>query len=225
MFKSTFFIVMVVAIMLVVVAILVPGQKNDDLHYFPWNITPTDDGSITVFGLTLGQSTLRDIENRLQEEAVVSMFREKDDGSLKVEAYFDRSSLAGFRAKMVVELSLTEQQLQDYFDRGLRIAKAGGDKHKVTMTEKDIAQVYKARIATLTYLPRANLNEELVSKRFGEPSEKITEKKGIVHWLYPDKGLDVVIHAEAKEVLQYIPPKDFKRVLAPLLALKKSAED
>ena len=69
----------------------------------------------------------------------------------------------------------------------------------------------------LTYLPKTDLEPKVVGKRFGEPAEKIAEPGGRVeHWLYPDKGLDIVMDKQAKEVLQYVAPKDFARLRAPL---------
>ena len=43
----------------------------------------------------------------------------------------------------------------------------------------------------------------------------VSEKR--VHLLYPDKGLDVVVDSEGKELLQYVAPKDFALLREPLL--------
>ena len=45
----------------------------------------------------------------------------------------------------------------------------------------------------------------------------MTEEPGVVHWLYPVKGLDVVVREEGKEVLQYVAPREFERLARPLV--------
>ncbi len=203
---------------------MIPGNKGEQSDYLPWNITPTPDGSITVFGLTLGKSTLRETENRVQEHAEVSLFKQ-NDGQKKLEAYFDTTAVAGFRAKMVVEIMISDEMIEQYFNRGIRIAKTGGDKHKVTLNAQDLAEVYNTPIASLTYLPRMNLTPELIEKRFGVPAQKIEEREGVVHWLYPEKGLDVLFSEEEKDVLQYLPPRDFQRLMKPLFEGKSIAPE
>lgn len=60
----------------------------------------------------------------------------------------------------------------------------------------------------MTFIPSINLDEEVIRTRFGEPDQR-TELEGVVHFLYPEKGLDVVIIEEGKEVIQYVVPRDF----------------
>ena len=72
-------------------------------------------------------------------------------------------------------------------------------------------------IASLTYLPTTQVEESVITKRFGEPAQRIREKKtNLIHWLYPQHGLDVVL--DAKPFFQYLPLKDFELLRAPLLA-------
>ena len=42
-----------------------------------------------------------------------------------------------------------------------------------TLAEADLQSLKQRTIASLTYIPRINLDGELISKRFGEPSEKL----------------------------------------------------
>jgi len=62
-------------------------------------------------------------------------------------------------------------------------------------------------------------------KRFGQPSQRIREKKsGAVHWLYPQNGLDITLGGGEKPLLQYVPPRDFDRLLNPLKASGEALE-
>jgi hypothetical protein len=61
------------------------------------------------------------------------------------------------------------------------------------------------------------LDEDLIERRFGSPSERRTEAEtGIVHWLYPQRGIDIARDPKGKVVIQYVDRADFANVLAPL---------
>ena len=70
----------------------------------------------------------------------------------------------------------------------------------------------------LIYIPAVQLDEEIIVKRFGKPIHKIklkTKETGW-HYLYPEKGLDLIYKEEGKEILQYVLPKKFNALLEPL---------
>jgi len=42
------------------------------------------------------------------------------------------------------------------------------------------------------------------------------EATGITHWLYPDRGLDIAVNPDGREVFQYVMPARFNELLEPL---------
>jgi len=73
-------------------------------------------------------------------------------------------------------------------------------------------------VQNLIYIPTVQLSDEVILKRFGKPTYKIklkTKETGW-HYLYPEKGLDLIYKEEGKEVLQYVSPKEFNLLLEPL---------
>ena len=60
------------------------------------------------------------------------------------------------------------------------------------------------------------LDEATLIERFGTPGERLPVSSERVHLLYADKGLDIVVDAQGKELLQYVPPRDFARLREPL---------
>lgn len=220
--RHTFLTVLGFSLLAVVVALLIPGQPREQAVDLPWQITPTDDGSIEVFGLTLGKTPLAVLERKLGEEAEVSLFV-SPEGEYRIEGYFDQVILSGLRAKMVVVSGLDAAGRERAFSQGLRIANLGGDRRKVTLHPDDLAAVRQAPVAIITYLPKSGLDEELITRRFGEPARRVKETETeVVHWLYPDKGLDLALDANGKAVLQYIAPREFERLSAPLEAAADS---
>lgn len=209
--------VMGVTIIALIAALWLPGgQPPEEYKNLPWQIEVTGDGHSKVFGITLGQSTLGEVEQQFQEPSEISLFA-TDDGERVVEAYFNTVILNGFKAKMVATLGFNDEQLQELYDQGERIATLAMGKRKITLSDTNLERARNTPVVALTYLPRINLDDATVVKRFGEPARKVAEADGkVVHWLYPDKGLDVVMYAEAKEVLQYVAPNDFDRLRNPL---------
>jgi hypothetical protein len=192
--------------------ILPSGREAEPEPRLPWAVQAHPDGSATVFGLTLGQSTLADAERVVGEEAEVTLFA-SPDGDLALEAYLEQVVLNGLRASMVLTLDLPADRLRQAYDRGTRTSRLGSGATKVTPSPRDRAAAQDAPVRHLTYLPAADLAPEVLEARFGAPAERIPAPDEVVHWLYPDLGLDIAVHPERGEVLQYVMPREFERLV------------
>ena len=208
--------IVILSILVFVIGVFIPGGEVQQEQSLPWQIETTADGASRVFGITLGSSTLREAEGQLQDVAEVSLFT-SDSQQHIVEAYFDKVSLGGLSARVVLVMDVHESELQVMYQRGTRISTLGSGANKVTLTDNDLSKVMQAPIASLTYLPRITLEETLLVKRFGEPVERIVEvETNTVHWLYPDFGLDIARDEKGHAVFQYVRPDRFASVIAPL---------
>ena len=208
---------LLITLVALAVAILSPGGRTVDPNpKLPWLIEVDARGDSHVFGLTLGESTLADAREVFQEQGKLNLFV-SPQGEYAIEAYFQRLYLSGLRADLVLALDVEQQTAAEIFDRGLRISKLGSGAKKVDMTRPDQNMLAEARISLITYLPASDLDEEILSRHFGEPQQKIGEKKsGIIHWLYAEKGLDIGVNPEGKEVFQYVRPSAFEELVKPL---------
>ena len=181
----------------------------------PWHIEHPTAATTRVFGLLLGQATAGEAEAHFREEGTASLFKAAD-GRLVAEMFFEQVTLAGLRTKIVVGIAVPAQELSGMYERGLRIASTGSGK-KITLAPDDLARLRALPIASLTYMPVVRLEEEIIAKRFGQPGSRIREtKSGVVHWLYPQQGLDIALGADDKPVLQYVSPGEFDKLLQPL---------
>ena len=228
MHKKITFGILVVGVLVIAVSLLTPvpvdkeGSSQDlpMAQFLPWQIEPTTQGSIRVFGLTLGESTLQEAEDLYHGGAKVSLFV-SPESIYKVEAYFDKVILGGLSAQFVLVMALSQEQQMAMYQRGARVSNLGSGKKKVTLTGEDLQTVFATPIASLAYLTRTRLDDELLLKRFGEPAQRIRESENnTTHWLYPDLGLDVALNDEGRAVLQYVSPKEFSGLMKPLLKLE-----
>jgi hypothetical protein len=209
--------VFALVIVSITVLLMLPESAKDSPDMLPWRIQhPTPDTS-QIFGVTLGQSTLGDTERVFKELSEVSLFK-TSDGKMLVEAFFDELNFNGLKAKFVLTVGVPESELLGMFKRGLRMNSTPSGK-RITLTPDDVAHIRNTPITSFTYLPTVKLDEAILAKRFGVPNQRVQEKNGgALHWLYPQQGLDVVLGGSEKPLLQYVAPKDFERLRAPLLA-------
>lgn len=197
-------------------AFLMPGDRPNQAD-LPWHIEHPTADSVSVFGLTLGVSTPAEAELRFKEPAVPSLFK-SPQGVLAAEVFFEQINLAGLRSRVVLTVDMAEQELQGMFERGVRMAGTGSGK-KITLAADDVARLMSAPISSLTYLPGVHIDEALFVKRFGKPVQIIKEtKSGVIHWLYPQNGLDITLSSTEKPLLQYVSPTEFSKLVKPLLA-------
>lgn len=193
------------------------SATRDDLY--PWQVKPVGNGHSQVFGLELGQASFadaKDIMGRLFDAAVF----ENHDGSLSLELFYKEITLGGLTAKFVLTLTASDAVLQRLKGRPLKKETLESGVIKYVVAKNDYDDLIALPISAITYMPITDLDEEIVTKRFGEPAEKIRTHESAQHWLYPDVGLDVIINAEGKEILQFVAPKEFDRLVAPLIKKK-----
>ncbi|WP_207063908.1 hypothetical protein [Motiliproteus sp. SC1-56] len=203
----------------VALAVLLPGGRAPDSDpLLPWEVSRNADGQTRVFGITLGDSTLHEAERLFEAQAKLSLFRSPEN-DYAIEAYFQRLNLSGLRGDFILSLALPRDQAEAVFERGLRISRLGSGTQKVELSPEDAQALKHTTVTNLTYIPSANLDESLLRARFGEPEKQAEEPSGVVHWLYPHKGLDIAVNPEGKEVLQYFNGEDLERIARPLSPL------
>ena len=215
--KKIFLWILTLSLLGLALAILLPGGRQSDPHpKLPWDIKLDGVAGSQVFGLTLHKSTLNEAREIFGSDGEVSLFVTRD-GQPDLEAYFERVFLGGLRADIVLVLETDAQTLQGFYDRGSRISRTTDITRKVELAAADLATVGRLPIGAINYIPAANLDDELVLGRFGEPAEKIGETAtGVTHWIYPERGLSIGVNPEGKEMLQYVSPGQIDQLIDTL---------
>ena len=214
-----FFVVFaLLAVLLAAYPFFDASEKNKQLIGLPWQIDILADGSTNVFGLNIGSSRLSDAIEKLgsdMELAIVTATTSQDEvGSL--EMYYGHYRAGLLSGKLVLQTDIDAQTIKRWRDNALRSEyMASGQAKKYTLAADDLVQVLDEVIVGLTFIPAVNLDEEVILTRFGEPEERI-QAAGVTHFLYPKKGLDIALHEDSKEVLQYVRPEIFQQLVAPL---------
>jgi hypothetical protein len=182
----------------------------------PWQIEVLPDGGSRVFGLELGKSTLGESIARLGSHGELAIVAAPGEaGSL--ELYFDNVTLGAVMGRLVLTGSVGKEALEAMRGRAKKSAYMQSSTRKATLADADVAAARAAPVAALAFIPAIHLDEALILQRFGPPAERLRSSAQTEHFLYPDRGLDIVMDAKGKELLQYVAPRDFEaRLRAPL---------
>lgn len=183
---------------------------------YPWQIVVLPDGRSRVFGITLGGSRLADAVAILGQDFRLALFENKGE-SLTLEAYYKEVTRGGLSGRMVLVLEAEQPELEAMRERAVKRRVLDSGAVRYTLTSQDYRAALEKTIYGLNYIPYIHLDEDIVRRRFGEPAERIVIDPARQHWLYPDRGLDLLLDEEGKELLQYVAPAEFGRLRAPLL--------
>ena len=204
-----------------VVPFLIPGVAKkegvDPNSNLPWQIQLDGQGGSTVFGLRPGVSTLGDVRQKLGGEIEVAIIAEPNEAGA-LEGYYAQVSLGFVMARVIVTLEAGENEVLAMRDRALKAKHMESTTRRITLHPDDLAAAERLPIRAISVIPTVNLDEATVIQRFGQPGERLVVSEKRVHLLYPDKGLDVVVDGEGKELLQYVAPRQFSLLREPLRA-------
>lgn len=200
-----------------------PGQAAKDSGApLPWQVTPHPDGSSEALGLHLGTGTLADVRQRFGGDTQIAIIAAPgEDGTL--EAFVDPAQAGFIAGKLVITAELPAATLRGMRERAVKAEFMESTTRKYVLRREDEAQALQARVVALNFIPQAALDADVITARFGQPAQRVRSNGHLEHFLYPQRGLDVVLDTEGKELLQYVAPRHFERLSAPLAASGASA--
>jgi hypothetical protein len=207
--KTPLIILAIVAVFLGLSYFFAPKQDLQPRTDLPWQITVHPDGSSRVLDIDLGKATLSDAQEKFGPVEDYAVFV-RDENNSDLEAYFGNVMFGPLNAKVVVKLQASEAEKQALVARGgEREPSPTGDwKHK--LNQADHAAQAQRLVTAISYVPGTRgLDAAFFLDRFGKPAATLKENEEAVSWFYPEKGLSVLIDKQSREVLEYVPPRDF----------------
>ncbi|HHC75035.1 MAG TPA: hypothetical protein ENK78_08175 [Thiothrix sp.] len=185
-------------------------------HDNPWQIESAANGATRVFGLDVGRLTLQELMMSLHKIAELSVF-EDEQQQLSLEAYFGKTKLGIFDARLIAEMDASQTQLRPFiaFNKEREGTPSGRWKYNISSPEH-IQQANEWRVWKLMYIPSANYEPVSIEKYFGKPDSKESISKQHHYWYYPQKSFVVLEDTEGKETFYYVAPEDYPRLLKSL---------
>ena len=181
-----------------------PPNNNQDGSALPWNATINAEGTLTVLGLTLGQSTTKDAMALYGKETKIILFSDKQHQPVSVEAFFEDMYIGySLRGRLILTLETSTEQLEAMFSRGGRVKSADSGAHEITLAGSDLSEALSLPIRHLTYIPYPKIDEETLIHRFGQPSKDSLGDDGVSRWHYPERQLVILFDETGRKVLEF----------------------
>ncbi len=216
-------------LLLALLALLIPPLLKDSkpagqYAALPWQVEVLDSGRSRVFGVTLDQSTLGEVRAHLGDDLELAVVAASNEpGTL--EAYYESFSAGPVTGRLIVTMDATPEALHGFKQRTTKadyMATGAARKYALSAADRSVAD--QLTVKALSFIPSANLDAGIVLERFGAPAERLQSTPHTEHFLYPAKGLDVIVDSEGKELLQYVSPPRFDQLRAPLSAMARDAD-
>lgn len=202
---------------------LIPGAGQragvDPNRDLPWQIDVDGQGGSQVFGLQPGRSTLADARRVLGSDLELAIVAAPGEVGA-VEAFYTQVPLGFVLAKMILTVDADPAAIIAMRERALKAEPMESATRKIRLHPDDRAAVEALPLRAISVIPTVNLDEATLVQRFGPPAERLEAGERRVHLLYPEKGVDIMVDAEGKELLQYVAPRQFELLRAPLRAVQ-----
>ncbi|MBK1692647.1 hypothetical protein [Ectothiorhodospira mobilis] len=173
----------------------------------PWEVEVLPGGGSRVFGVTLGETPLGNLSDRLRArprlEWVVA-----PDGERRLEATFEGVTLGPFLVDLVARLDAPEPSPGSVPGSAAGDGDSSAGGRRLPLPEGGGDRAMALPVVALIYAPRARYSEDTVEQRFGDPAARFAAQDGR-YFLYPGQGLALYLAREGRDVLHYVPPRDF----------------
>ena len=182
-----------------------PESAKIEMRYeigLPWQITLAN-GNSSVFGLTLGSSTLKDAMTQLGGDNEFALLAKANQlGSL--DLYYSHFRTGPIQGKLIISAAISEAGIlaiksnpgkQAYLENGTK---------KYSLSTEQREKALKLPIKSITLAPAANIDEAIILDRFGSPTQIIKINDQVSHYVYESLGLAVRIDTKGKDMLHYV---------------------
>lgn len=188
--------------------------RERDTKNLPWKVSITESGATEVFGITVGDMTLKELSIRLKKIADTALF-ETPKGDLSIEAYFGKTTIGLLEGRLIADVEASDEFLKTELSHSKDRDSTPNNNWKHQLSTEGAAEIVDMNIWRLVYIPVAEYEEKQI-KFFGEPKETIKVTKTAQYRLFPDKGIALLWDTDGGDIFYYVAPKDFARLKASL---------
>ena len=189
------------------ILIIQPERELVDQKHLPWNAHFDEQGKLHALGLTVHESTLADAMALYGKDVEVKVFSGKDESDKTLEAYFPVIYIGSIKAALALRIDASEEQINKVYSNGKKVTPTTTGELEVELYTSDIASFFNTPVSSLALIPRKNLTERAIDKRFGAPDRKEIQSDNLPHWFFDRLGLELILDQEGPEALQYTAPK------------------
>ena len=188
--------------------------KERDTQNLPWKTSITESGATQVFGIAVGEVTLKELSIRLKKISDSALF-ETPKCVLSLEAYFGKTMIGLLEGRIIVDLEAGSAFLKTERQYARDRDSTPNNNWKYKLSTEGLAQTVDMIIWRMVYIPTGEYEQKQI-RFFGKPEEIIKVTETAQYRLYPSKGVALLWDIEGSEIFYYVAPKDFLRLKASL---------
>ncbi len=191
----------------------------------PWQIRVESPEKVEVMGVTLGQTTLEQLRQRFGQVEGIALFQ-NPDGRYSLEAYLGKVNIGPLSGRWIVTLAASQTELEALTRRSIKRIKTENGSIRWTLKPDAQAEQADRVIATLTMIPGySGMDADFLRSRFGEPTEIREVDEDSEQWLYPERGLRILLDRKGKEMFEYMTPAMMQQSRQPAAHTGPAAEE
>jgi hypothetical protein len=193
---------LVLTVLGIAALLLIPSKQ--ETAPMPWEITIMPDGQISVFDIHLGTSNYRQAQEALHIHGQTSIFSQEGKATT-VEAFFNSINMGGLSAKLVLNLDVDADVIEQMKLRATEARLQPSGAHRYQLSNQDNVTLINAPISAITYIPSVRLDKEMIMHRFGFTDLVMQDPENINTevWQYPSLGLSIYLNESEKTIMQY----------------------
>lgn len=178
------------------------GMRSQQFSDLPWQIKVLDPQRTRALGVTLGETTMADLMQRLPVPDI-RLFVDAD-GSRSVEAYYVNARIPPFEANLILRPDLDAAALDRIEAETTSERPMPSGARRYGLSDDALTSLGDVPIVEMSYIPRARWTEDLLIERFGEPRDRLRVDADHSYWLYPEDGLTILVPRRGRVLMHYV---------------------
>ena len=212
--NRTFLIILMIGTAMMI-AVIGQHEPTTQLDTMPWEVDRLENGSLRVFGLTLGKTSIQDANQIFASFADTQIQVSTDSNhyqTYELVAIYDELIIGGLIAQIKLNYLIDSSHLQQIYrslkstqnDKdGSEQLKEGIELHPVSK-EIEIKNLNKP-VSSITYTPSIDYDLESIRQNFGPASQEKQINDDLQLWIYPEMGLNIYISKSMPDRFVYAP--------------------
>ena len=210
--KLAFQIILGVCLLAFVLFYFTIDQNGETASEMPWQITLHDQDHLEVFGIVLNQTTLQQAREQFGQLEGIALYQ-SEQGLYNLEAYFGKLAIGRFNARLIANLEASQDELEALTLHTVKRVKTEEGSMRWTLNADKQQEQGLRKIRTLSYIPDySDLGADFIRQHFGEPDSFSVVNDTTQLWVYPQRGVRILIDTQGKELFEYMAPSRFKRL-------------
>jgi len=198
-----------------------PLNKADAAKQLPWKIEITPEGNTRVLDIEIGATTVQQVKKLWNVAPQIALFR-SPDGTFRLESFLGKVKIGPFQARIIFNLQASQELLKEFAENSSSSDATPSGSHQLRLNGDDFERAMLLTIDEMSYSPAVDTEVDMLSNLFGAAPDNIQVDENSSYWLYPQRGLAILVNTEDKEVFHYFPPRDYEQVLQEIEQLKQT---